>query len=174
MKLIAAWILADFISGLGHWAQDRLLNHESRFKFLNTIKRDNDLHHAKPGAMVQFSHWKNIDTSVVIALPVAGILYALGFDPIVFMAVLFASVANIVHRYAHVPVLKIPPLIRKLQVIGIFQSPHHHVGHHFDRKGLIKKENATIRYCVMTNWLNPILDRIRFWHFLELIFRREP
>jgi ubiquitin-conjugating enzyme E2 variant len=67
-------------------------------------------------------------------------------------------VVNEIHRLAHRPALA-GPLIKTLQEIGVIQSPRHHCGHH--------REPTDTRYCILTDWLNPILDRLRFWSALE-------
>ncbi|MFN9421301.1 MAG: fatty acid desaturase CarF family protein [Pirellula sp.] len=43
----------------------------------------------------------------------------------------------------------------------MLQSPKHHAQHHI--------EPFESKYCVMTDWLNPILDRLDFWRRLEEI-----
>ena len=46
-----------------------------------------------------------------------------------------------------------------IQKTGLIQSRRMHGYHHsapFD-----------VNYCVLTNYLNPILNKIRFWQFLE-------
>jgi ubiquitin-conjugating enzyme E2 variant len=51
------------------------------------------------------------------------------------------------------------PLINLLHNLRILQSPKHHAIHHTDPK--------STHYCVITEFLNPILERIRFWTRLE-------
>ena len=43
--------------------------------------------------------------------------------------------------------------------VGLFQSPKHHSGHHM--------KHSAKNYCILTNLLNPILDRLHFWSALE-------
>src|SRR3954470_15441550 len=50
-------------------------------------------------------------------------------------------------------------LISFLQRLRLIQTPQHHAKHHTDPK------NSA--YCVLTNFLNPALDSIRFWDVLE-------
>jgi hypothetical protein len=171
MVLLYAWLLADFISGLVHWAEDRVLLNETRFKFLNQIKADNDLHHKRPAALTQFSLWENINTSAYFAWPLALVLLLAGAPNVITLAVFFASFGNAVHRYAHMPKAKVPRLIRLFQRTGFFISFDHHTRHHFDENGRIEKEDTTIRYCPMSNWVNPILDKVRFFYFLEWAIR---
>lgn len=174
-QILCAWLLADFGSGVVHWAEDRLLNETSRFQFLNGIKADNDLHHHRPGAMVQFTLWENINTSAPFTLPLSAVLLYLGAPLVITMAVFFATFANIIHRWAHMPPRAVNPLIKFMQSIGLFISFEHHLRHHFNSKGLVRKEDTTGKYCPMTSWLNPLLDYVRFFYLLErLIGKKKP
>lgn len=172
MTLLYAWLLADFIAGVIHWAQDKLLvGQPSRFKIVNEIRADNVLHHDRPAAMLSFSYWDNISTSVIFAWPITTGMIFLDCRPVFYLAVFFSSFGNLVHRFAHLPKGKVSRPIRLLQATGLFISIKHHAAHHADENGLIEKEDTTGRYCPMTNWLNPILDRIRFFQFLEYFFK---
>ena len=51
-----------------------------------------------------------------------------------------------------------------LQEIGLLQSPVHHAGHH--------RPPSDRRYCVLTDWLNPVLDAVGIWALLERGLRR--
>ena len=166
MEIIIAWFLADILTGIIHWWQDHYLSGASRYTFLRSISADNDLHHIRPSAMTELTIWENINTST-IGLPVASFLFFFGAPNIICLTILFATFGNLVHRYAHVSNEKIPFVIKFLQRTGIFISTDHHFAHHFDDEGLISKENTTIRFCPMTNWMNPILDFIKFFTILE-------
>lgn len=172
LKILSAWLLADFLSGIVHWLEDKVLLGESRFEFLNGVKRDNDLHHAKPSAMTRFSLWQNMNTTAVITFPLSAGLWLVGAPMIAWLSILFASFANVVHRFAHMPRGKVPLIVRWLQSIGLFISFDHHHSHHFDDRGLIPKDKSTARYCPMTCWLNPILDHVGFFRQLERLWRR--
>lgn len=171
MTILFAWLLADFLSGLIHWWEDRVLVGPSKFAFVNRIKADNDLHHSKPAALTRETYWGNINTSVPVAWPLALGLFLIGCPTVIWLAVFFASFANLVHRFSHMPKRKIPRVVRFLQWTRLFISVDHHAKHHFDENGVIEKQNTTIRYCPMTGILNPVLDRLRFFHLLELFLR---
>lgn len=166
--VLGAWLLADFLAGTIHWAEDRLLG-KTRFGFLEMVRLDNELHHKVPVAMLRFSLWQNINTSAIIAWPLGGALILVGAPMILWLAVFMASVGNVVHRYAHTPRAKIPGPIRALQRSGIWISPTHHNAHHFDANGLIAKEDTVGKYCPMTSWLNPVLDKLQFWRMAECV-----
>jgi ubiquitin-conjugating enzyme E2 variant len=175
LEILGAWLLADFGSGIVHWAQDRLLNETSRFKFLNSIKDDNDLHHHRPGAMIQLTMWENINTTAPFTIPLSIILFAVGCPLVIWLAVFFASFANIIHRWAHIPLRSTNLVIKSMQATGLFISFEHHLRHHFNSHGLVRKEDTTGKYCPMTNWLNPILDGVGFFYLLErLVGKKKP
>lgn len=168
-KVLLAWLLADFIAGVVHWAQDKLLDVETAFDFLNTFKEDNDLHHAKPAAMLKLSAWENMRGSALFAWPLSFALYFTNAPTVLWLGVFFSAFGNAIHRFAHVPNPRW--LIRGLQEIGFFCSFEHHMPHHVDANGLVTKENSTRRYCVMSAWLNPLLDGVGFWRGLNWIAR---
>lgn len=167
MTIILAWLLADFLSGLGHWAQDKMLDRTSRFKFINAVKEDNDLHHLHPTRLTKYTLWENTKYSAMVSVPSFCVLFYFDVHNIVSLAVLLTAFANLVHRYAHTPYLKVPLPIKVLQATGIFLSLNHHRPHHFDEHGLILKEQASKRYCVMSCYLNPLLDYIGFFDVLD-------
>lgn len=172
MFVLWAWLLADFFSGIVHWAEDRLLTSKSRFQFLESIRLDNDLHHAAPWAMLKCSKFENINTSAAIAWPLSLLLFLQGAPTIIWLSVLFVSFGNLVHRYSHTTDVMLPWVVSAMQWTGLFASRDHHNRHHYDYQEcrLIKKEESKVRYCVMTSWLNPILDFIKFFDLLNYVF----
>lgn len=167
--ILVAWLLADLLSGIVHWAEDRLLNHESRFKFLNGIKADNDLHHARPTAMTMFSVWQNLNTTAVYTVPVALVLLLLDVPTLLWLTIFFASFGNLTHRWAHLPRHRVGSVIRILQRTGILISANQHNRHHFVRGKVVAKEDSKLCFCTMSGWLNPILDTIGFFKFLSFL-----
>jgi ubiquitin-conjugating enzyme E2 variant len=58
---------------------------------------------------------------------------------------------------------QLSPMIVAAQHLKLIQSPSHHQRHHVDGKDS--------HYCVLTDFLNPILDYCRFWRGLEALAR---
>jgi hypothetical protein len=80
---------------------------------------------------------------------------------------LFAVVganANQIHKWAHRTPQENGWLIDLLQRCRFVQTPRHHACHHTDPK--------SSHYCVLTDFLNPILDGLRVWEFLEFAIHR--
>lgn len=171
MTILLAWLLADFISGIVHWWEDRALVDGSRFNFINSIRRDNEIHHADPTFFLSYTWWGNINTTAPFAWAIATVLYFAGVPLLFVLTAVFLGIGNLIHRWAHEHAVKRPRIVTLLQRTGILSSPDHHIQHHF-RDGLpVTREESTIRYCVMSNWLNPILDRIKFFPLLERILK---
>jgi hypothetical protein len=167
VTILLAWLLADFLSGIVHWAEDRRLTKETRWAFLNSLKADNDLHHASPAALTRLSWYQNLSTSLPFTAPLAALLMLIGAPAVIYLTLYFVGFANLIHRWAHEPRGKLPWPVLAIQSTGLFITFKHHWGHHADENGLVTKEQASVRYCAMTNWLNPVLDRVGFWRLLE-------
>jgi Lipid desaturase domain len=67
--------------------------------------------------------------------------------------------ANQVHAWSHTPRYGRPCLVVLLQDFGVLQSSKQHANHH--------KHDKDTNYCVLTNFVNPILDGLGFWRALE-------
>jgi ubiquitin-conjugating enzyme E2 variant len=70
----------------------------------------------------------------------------------------FGAGANEVHAWAH---QKCSRPIRGLQMLGLIQSQEQHASHH--------RQPFDINYCVMTDWVNPVLTAIGLWPALEAL-----
>jgi len=67
--------------------------------------------------------------------------------------------ANEIHKWAHRTKTENGVVITFLQRIGLLQSPVQHGNHHRGTKDTY--------YCVVTDYLNPMLEMIHFWPTLE-------
>lgn len=158
-QILLGWLIADLISGFLHWLED---NHgrEDWPLIGPLVIAPNRLHHADPGAFARGSTFLSRNgTGAAASLILGGTALAV-FGPslILAVAVLGGCVANEVHLFAHRPA-QAPCWARQLQRLGLLQSMRHHAAHH-------RAPNQKA-YCVLTNWLNPALDRIAIWHKLD-------
>lgn len=159
LQILAGWLIADFLSGLFHWLEDRVL-WASMPVLGRHIVAPNRLHHAQPSAFMAASVWVRNATSWPLVLAIAAAWFALaGFSPMWLGALIGGLVAQEVHVLAH----RRPHagLLGVLQQIGVIQHPRQHGQHH--------RGAMDARYCVLTGWLNPILDWAGFWAALERI-----
>ncbi|MBL8860994.1 MAG: sterol desaturase family protein [Planctomycetes bacterium] len=158
LDLAVGLALVDFLSGLVHWAEDTFAT-ETTPILGRWIVTPNVLHHADPVAFAAKS-WIASSWDLVLA---SGLLLVLSvplglFGPgAVLLAVLGAN-ANQLHKWCHVP-RHAPRIVRGLWRIGLLQGPRHHARHH--------RGAQNQAYCVVTPFLNPLLDRLRFWRALE-------
>lgn len=168
-QIFIAWFLADFLTGLVHWFEDKYLDETQTLNFLASTAEENDLHHRKPTAMVASTPWTNMKSAAAIGWPLAAVLWIFGLPMWVWLVPFFASFGNLVHRWSHMPARHLPSWIRFMQATGIFISRDHHDAHHRSMKQLIPKHLAGYKFCPMTNWVNPILDTMKFWSALERV-----
>lgn len=163
-----AWILADFVSGLIHWFADTYGADDTPL-FGPWLIKPFRQHHQYARDICTHNLVLTIGNSCTGAAPLqVGLLYlllraedvsitsaALAF---VFNLFTMAMVAtNVLHKWAHAE--KTNWLISRLQRARVFLSPAHHNLHH--------TQPFDSNYCITNGWLNPLLERIRFFRTLE-------
>ncbi|MFG0261014.1 MAG: fatty acid desaturase CarF family protein [Novipirellula sp. JB048] len=171
VNVAIAWLFADFLTGAVHWIEDRYTAGDHSLDFVNSIASDNQLHHDKPTAMLLNTQWENIRSSAIVAWPIGIVLAVSGFPLWFWAGIMFTSIGNLIHRWAHTPRRQLPRWIRGMQEFGIFLSPENHDLHHRKHGQLVTKAEAERNYCPMTDFVNPALDACRFWQGLELMLR---
>ena len=161
-EALAGWLLADLITGAFHWWEDRI-GREDMPIIGAWLVTPNRLHHTEPLA---FTRGSLMDRSLAIFVTAAivGLAWLMVFGPSVLLVALClgGALSNEVHRLAHLP--KPRPCVAILQEIGLFQSSRQHAAHH--------RPPSESHYCVLTSWLNPPLDALRFWSRLEAVLMR--
>lgn len=158
IPLIAGYLLADFTSAHFHWLEDT-------YDFLpkNEIICNNRLHHLEPRRIIETPFIKSIQGSALAVAPFLAAAIYLDVPDCIVYSLLFTAMANWIHQMAHQTSKEIKDasyIIWLLQKAGIMQSREHHRLHHFT------KERET-HYCVMTDYLNPLLEKIDYWRKLE-------
>ena len=171
VTLLGSWLLADFVAGFIHWYEDKMLLEKGKNKIVNQIIEDNQLHHNKPYAMLKLSPWENIKQSMIASSAIACVLFIFGAHTIFWLGFFLAGFGNLVHRWSHTNPRKLNRTIRLFQTVGLLASKEHHDLHHFKDRKIVAKEDAKIHYCVMTAYLNPILDKLKFWDLMERILK---
>lgn len=170
----AGYVFADFLSGLVHWLADRYFDPRTPILGPALIAPFRE-HHADALAMTRHDFFELSGNNALATLPLA---LALLFFPETggflfdFLAATISSLGlsiiatNQFHCWAHSA--SPPSFVRRMQHWGLILSPERHAVHHgrdHDRS-----------YCVTSGWLNPLLDRIRFFdrveHLIEVLFRR--
>ena len=157
-------MLADFIAGIVHWFEDAYVRENTPI-IGSFIGKANVIHHHMPRYMTRNNWWQSswdlLSFSAVIVL-VAWWLDLLTWH--VWLFAVIATNANQVHKWSHQTRSENGRIITFLQQIRVLQTPHHHAVHHTNPKN--------VRYCPITNLVNPILDTMRFWGGVEWILAR--
>ena len=158
VKLLAGWLIADFLGGLVHWLEDRVLTERTPFVGA-TVVASNRLHHREPMAFAARSVIARNGTTWLAACTVSLLWLALlGPSFVWFAATIGGAVSSSVHFLTHQP-RRANRAVRILQEIGLVQSAAHHAGHH--------RPPSDRRYCPLTGWVNPVVDGLDIWRRLE-------
>jgi hypothetical protein len=128
------------------------------------IVNANLAHHKNGQAFLQKtwfeSSWDLLIAGIVLVIA-AFCLHKLTWEVWLF-AIIIVN-ANQIHKWAHITRYENKPkIIGWLQKMYVLQRTSHHGQHH-------RKPNNS-HYCTVTNVLNPVLDRVKFWRGLEYIF----
>ncbi len=159
VKVVACVFVADFLSGFFHWLEDAY-GQEHWPITGKSITKPNILHHHEPAYFTRHSWLKSADLLLVIGavvLLVAWLLNNLTWE--VLLVVAIGANANEIHKWAHRTRRENGRLISFLQDVGVLQSRSHHARHH--------RAHKDTHYCVVTNYLNPLLEAAGLRPFLE-------
>ena len=171
---LAAYLAADFATGLLHWACDTYGSSEHwLFGRLTWAMRS---HHLIPFKIMHKSAWEIVRPAAIAVAPFAALSLWLGHGMGVWMFYGWLVCSQLIHREAHISAAHLfrgttiagaeqePPPVsaaaRVLQDFGIFQRPEPHWAHH---------TTGNSKYCTIGNLMNAFLDhpRIRFWRRCE-------
>jgi len=171
--IIGGLLFSDFVSGFVHWGADTWGNLEWPIVGKSFIRSFRE-HHVAPSAMCNHDFIETNGDNFMLVIPTLFTLCRTDImrnasnsgDPYwgdVFSYTLWLSISigvamtNQFHKWSHTH--KPPTVVVWLQKSRIILSKENHSVHHrpaFDGY-----------YCITTGWLNPILERIRFWRGLE-------
>lgn len=158
LQVVGALLLVDFLSGLVHWAEDTF-GTETTPILGPWVVVPNVLHHRDANAFVDKgwfeSNWDLALVGVLVAL-LAALTGHFGAAVLVFAVA--GGNANQIHKWNHVPG-RAPWYVRILWASGLMQRPAQHRAHH--------RGDKNTSYCVVTPFVNPVLDGIGFWRALE-------
>lgn len=161
--LLGAVIGADFVSGMVHWAEDAYARVKPKRKLplINKIAEENDLHHLRPREFLRKGWWASSWDLVLLGLFVLVAAWTCcgHLSSGVLLFVLLSVNANQIHKWTHRNPRENPAWVTWLQRAYLLQTPRHHGRHHQGGKNS--------HYCVVTNFLNPLLEEVSFWRRLE-------
>lgn len=162
LQLCLIIMAVDFVGGFVHWAEDTFWTADTPIVG-KWLVAPNIIHHQPSGGNYFLrNHWAVSSWDLLTALVLAlGAGYILGIDQWQYYAFMFVGVfSQQIHRFSH-STKKNPSAVRLLQKLRIIQDGRHHWKHHAGDKNT--------HYCVVTPWLNPVLDRWHFWRGLERV-----
>ena len=157
----------DFISGVVHWAADTYCSEDTPIVGPGFVKPFR-LHHIYPRDITTHHLAATVGNVCVIAVPVLLIcLYLIWSENVsswlafavfcVSLMSLATAATNQFHKWAHAE--NPPAYARPLQRMRLVLEPAHHELHH--------TEPFESHYCITNGWLNPLLNKIKFFRRLE-------
>lgn len=162
LTILKSILFADLISGIGHWLEDRYARIGMTL-IEKSIVLPNIEHHKTPRSFLARSYWQRNDIPILLAA--VFLLTSFMFDfisPTLILTTCILSQINEIHAMAHRKKSENWKIVSFCQRFGLLQSGKHHNLHH--------SSPFEVRYCILTNYLNPILDKIKIFRFLEWIF----
>jgi len=165
LEAIAVLAGVDLVSGLVHWVEDTFWTEKTPL-LGRWVVTPNVLHHHAPSAFVEKSWLESSWDLLLVGLGILAVAWAthcLNWQ--VWLFVVFGANATQIHKWTHLPARRLPWAVRALQRVRILQSATHHAAHHRGAK------NSA--YCVITPWVNPVLDRLGVWRALERLLVRK-
>ncbi len=164
-------VFGDFVTGLVHWAADTY-GEESTPLIGRSLVRPFRVHHVRPLEICEHGIVETVGNTCILAAPLLTMFIviaafgetsaAAGF--MVFTAVVTVGVTvatNQFHKWAHQDAR--PRIVSALQRSRIILSPEHHRTHH--------TAPFQSSYAITNGWLNPLLNRTRFFRRLERALR---
>lgn len=165
-----ALVLGDFVGGLVHWAADTYFSEDTPVVGPALIKPFRQ-HHIFPRDICTHTLVSIVGNACILAVPILALcLYMLwvsqhgllAFAILLTTLMAAATVAtNVFHKWAHQE--KPAAGVQWLQGMRLVLEPRHHQIHH--------TEPFEMHYCITNGWLNPLLNKIRFFRRLEATLR---
>ncbi len=161
-EIIFLILLTDFISGVIHWWEDTYGNPNWGFGIGKYLIIPNLIHHLKPRDFIRRPYYTRNFPAIIVSFLFSAIVYLICRDwRVAFFVFLYGSQSVEIHAINHRTDKENGKFLILLQRSGLIQSKRHHANHH------IKPNDAD--FCLMTNWVNPILNKINFWQNLEVL-----
>ncbi len=160
LALPLALALADLVSGLVHWAADRLLPSDWPVLGPAFVQPFRD-HHRDPLGITRHDFVDTNGNNCLVSWPLALWAFAAAgevrfaerelFAPALLLQTTLAlALTNQIHQWAHAPA--VPRWVRGLQRAGLLLSRRHHMCHHAPPQDR--------HFCITTGWLDRCLDRL--------------
>ena len=164
---VAGLVCGDFVTGLVHWAADTYGGERTPVIGRSLVKPFR-AHHARPQEICEHGIVETVGNTCILAAPLLALFVFVltrGETSAATAFALFAAVVTVgvtvatnqFHKWAH---LQRPPRpVRLLQRARLILTPEHHRTHH-----TAPFESS---YAITNGWVNPLLNRVRFFRRLE-------
>lgn len=154
-------VAVDFVSGVLHWLEDAY-GRKTWPIVGKLIIEPNIKHHFEPRYFTKSNVLKrNTMTSLLAGMLLLAVWLLGWFHWTWALAALIGAFTNEIHCWAHRSPRENGKMITALQKARLLQSPRGHAIHHTDPKDR--------SYCTVTDWLNPLLDRVNFFGKIEAL-----
>lgn len=161
----------DFMSGMVHWAADTY-GHDDTPVVGEAFIRAFRQHHVYPKDICTHNLISVVGNTCIFAVPVLSMgLFLIWWGPMAWWrAFAFFTIAvmtgvtvatNQFHKWAHQE--RVSRVVGWMQQMRLVLSPNHHQLHH--------SRPFNSNYCITNGWLNPALERIKFFRGLEFALR---
>ena len=160
-------VLGDLVSGLVHWTADTYFSEETPIIGPSLVKPFR-LHHLYPRDICTHDLVTTVGNVCIIAVPVLAVCISLlwlweasSWLAFLILCIALMSLATVLtnqfHKWAH---QEAPSrFVRFLQRTRVVLRPSHHQVHH--------TKPFNMHYCITNGWLNPVLNKLRFFRGLE-------
>jgi hypothetical protein len=166
IALPIAMLGGDFISGIVHWAADTYCSEDTPIVGQSLVKPFR-MHHIYPRDICTHNLVATVGNVCILAFPVLSLTlvlmwlsdhWLLAFGVLMTALMSVATVAtNQFHKWAHQE--SPSAFARWLQRKRLVLEPSHHQLHH--------TSPFEMHYCITTGWLNPFLNKIKFFRRIE-------
>jgi len=170
MTAVGGYLVADFLSGLVHWAGDTIGDQNTPIFGPNFVTPFR-YHHVDPKDITRHDFIETNGNNCIVVAPILALLVLVTPKTAGWFFYLCAVLAftswfifctNQFHKWAHED--HPARLVRVLQQAGLILSPEHHALHHASPQDK--------SYCITVGWMNPVLDKIGFFRICEAVIGR--
>ena len=162
LQVFGGLLLADFVSGILHWLEDRYGG--PKWPIVGGVIRSTIRHHKRPRRMLSVPFLTRNGLTFSIALGFLAVFALMGWiNAFTLTAVAIGAFANEFHAWAHASPRENGPVISWLQARSLIISHGAHAKHHRGKKNT--------HYCAVNDWMNGPLEHVRFWRRIEAVLK---